>query len=44
MDDIFLQYNAHTIKELSLTESEPGKDEDGMTEVRESVMLKVGNL
>ena len=48
IDDIFLQYNAHEIKEQSPSESLAGnsvdKEEDDMTEVRDSIVLKIGNM
>lgn len=48
IDDIFLQYNTHQIKELSPSESFVGnsadKEEDDMTEARDSIILKIGNM
>lgn len=47
IDDIFLQYNTHKVKELlneALDGQNSSKEEDDMTEVRESIMLKIGNL
>lgn len=49
IDDINLQYNTHQIKELIINESIDAnknvqKDEDDMTEARESIILKIGNM